>query len=188
LTSDDRTYPSRRSIRLPTYDYTSGGAYFVTICTQNGECLFGRIRDAGLSLNAAGQMVDAEWQRLPERFPTARLDTHVVMPNHFHGIVWIVENDVDDGDAIRRPALGDIIGAFKSLTTQQYIRGVRDRGWRPFERRVWQRNYWEHVVRDEDSLNDIRQYIEANPERWVDDQLHPDAPQNPFSRSWSKRR
>lgn len=187
MTRDDRAYPRRRSIRLSGYDYTSAGAYFVTICAQNGECLFGRIGEDGLSLNEAGQMVDAAWQRLPERFPTLKLDAHVIMPNHFHAVLWIVENDVDDGNAAHRPALGAIIGAFKSLTTQHFIRGVRERGWRPFDGRVWQRNYWEHVVRNEESLNDIRRYIQTNPERWIHDRLHPDAPENPFNRSWSKR-
>jgi REP element-mobilizing transposase RayT len=78
-------------------------------------------------------------------------------------------------------ALGDIVGAFKSITTHEYIRGVRELGWPSFDKRVWQRNYWEHIIRNEGSLNRIRHYIETNPARWTDDQLHPDAPPNPVN-------
>ncbi len=158
----------RRSIRLRGYDYSSAGAYFVTICAQNRMGLFGTICDGITQLNAAGQMVAGEWQGLVERFPGIDLDEYVVMPNHFHGI--LVTNNPT------RVALGDTIGAFKSVTTHKYIQGVQHEEWASFERRVWQRNYHEHVIRDEADLQHIRDYVTTNPQKWELDQLHPDNP------------
>lgn len=151
----------RRSIRLKGYDYTAPGAYFVTICVQGRACLFGAADRGGIALNDAGVMVQAEWLALPARFPTLRLDAFVVMPDHMHGIVVILEPRAGDVH------LGDAVGAFKSLSTNAYICGVRQHSWPPFGRRLWQRNYYEHVVRDEAALNRIRSYIVANPGRWA---------------------
>jgi len=80
-----------------------------------------------------------------------------------------------------RPALGDVVGAFKSITTHEYIIGVRNNVWLPFDKRVWQRNYWEHIIRNNVAYERIEQYIQDNPARWIEDQLHPDAPPNPFN-------
>jgi putative transposase len=166
----------RRSIRLRGYDYSSAGAYFVTICAQNRMSLFGTICDGIMQMDAAGQMIAGEWQGLVERFPDIELDEYVVMPNHFHGIlvinnprrVWASTRDA--------PTLGDMIGAFKSITTHKYIQGVQHEEWPPLERRVWQRNYHEHVIRDEADLQHIRDYVATNPQKWELDQLHPDNP------------
>lgn len=186
----------RRSVRLKGYDYTQSGAYFVTICAQHRECLFGEIQHGEMVLNDAGRMVQAEWERLPQRFPLVMLDACVVMPNHIHGIIILhtpersIPNPADgattsgattrvaptDRDAdtgICRPALGDIVGAFKSITTNVYIQGVREGGWPPFDRRVWQRNYHERVIRNERELDAISQYIVHNPARWDDDIENP---------------
>jgi REP element-mobilizing transposase RayT len=172
----------RRSIRLSGYDYAQAGAYFVTICAQNKACVFGQITDGQVKRNEAGHMLQCVWDALPGRFPTVELDAFVVMPNHIHGVVVIAQNvgatlvvAQDQRRAGTRPAptLGDIVGAFKSITTHQYALGVKERGWPPFTRRLWQRNYYEHVIRNEISLSAIRLYIEGNPVLWPYDHDNP---------------
>ena len=283
----------RRSIRLKGYDYSQAGAYFITICTQDRACLFGKVVNGEMRLNDAGRMVLAEWNRLPERFPHLVLDAFVVMPNHVHGIVVITNPATDDtattaptivgtglvpvpnagtmgavpdagtmgaapdtgamgaapdagtmgaapnagamgaapdagmmgavpnagtmgaapnagalgaapnagtmgaapdagamgaapdagmmcavpddgattrvaptvGDIVA-PTVGDIVGAFKSRVTVEYIRGVKTSGWPPFRGRLWQRNYYEHIIRNERALERIRDYILTNPLHW----------------------
>ena len=174
----------RGSIRLAGYDDAQPGSYFVTITLQNRKSLFGRIADGEMRLNDAGKMVAEVWATLPERFTSIESDIYMVMPNHFHGIITIVgaslvgaqpneEMDYKDSasktGAGTRPApthLGKVTGAFKSITTVQYVRGAKELGWRPFAVRLWQRNYYEHVIRNEHSLQRIREYIRTNPERW----------------------
>lgn len=179
----------RRSIRLKGYDYTRPGAYFVTICTQNQQCLFGEVVDGEMRLNQAGHMVQAEWNALPDRFPSVGIDAFVVMPNHVHGIIVITNDIVGAGlvpalngattinGATTRvaPTIGNVVGAFKSRTTVLYTYGVKQIGWTPFRGRLWQRNYYEHVIRDESSLNHIRQYILDNPLRWAMDRQNSNA-------------
>lgn len=182
----------RRSIRLKGYDYRQTGAYFVTICTQNRACLFCKVVDGEMRLNEAGQMVLAEWNVLPERFPMVELDAFVVMPNHTHGII-VITNDIvgaglvpaqNDAGLVPAPAperatkrvpptLGDVVGAFKSRTTVLYASGVKQLGWTPFPGRLWQRNYYERIICDEESLNRIRRYILQNPVRWTMDRENP---------------
>jgi REP element-mobilizing transposase RayT len=294
----------RRSIRLKGYDYSQAGAYFVTILAQDRARVFGEIVDDAMQLNAAGEMVLAEWDALPSRFPTIELDAFVVMPNHVHGIIVITENpsnvvgaglvpapvavrdDVGattvgattdqattdrattvgattvgattvgattdgattdrattdgattdgattdrattvgattvgattvgattvgattvgattdrattdrattvgattvgattrvaptDADAATvvspvAPTVGDVVGAFKSLTTVLYTRGVKQSAWPPFRGRLWQRNYYEHIIRDEAALVRIREYIANNPLQWALDRENP---------------
>jgi putative transposase len=169
---------NRRSIRLKGYDYTQAGAYFATICTQNRACLFGDVVDGVMRLNGAGRMVAVEWALLPKRFPNVQLDAMVVMPNHLHGIIVITDPAVVGAGLVPAPTaphrattrvsptVGDVVGAFKSRVTVEYTRGVKTSGWLPFSGRLWQRNYYEHIIRNEESLNRIRQYIANNPLRW----------------------
>ena len=152
----------RPSLRLRNYDYTQPGAYFVTICTLDRVSLFGEIRDGAMHLNDAGKMVQATWEELPQRFAHISLDGFVVMPNHHHGIVVIEERRPNQG-------LGQIIGPFKPLTTNRYIVGARQDGWPRVAGRLWQDNYYEHIVRNEASLQRIRDYIARNPENWETD-------------------
>ena len=161
MASYDPERHHRRSKRLLGYDYRSPGSYFVTLTMQRRRPLFGAIHGGVLLLSAAGAMLAEHWQALPARFPTMALDEWVVMPDHMHGIVVL-----RDGTAQAAPALGAIIGAFKSLTTNAYIAGVRAQGWPAFEGRLWQRDYYERIVRDEAALRAIRAYIERNPQRW----------------------
>ena len=185
----------RRSIRLRGYDYSRSGAYYVTLCTQDRACLFGEVVDGDMQVNDAGCMVSDAWHSLSDRFPNIDLDAFVVMPNHVHGII-VITNDampvndgnivgaglvpaldvvpVNDGATTRvAPTLGDVIGAYKSVVTVQYARAVKTHGWTPFRKRLWQRNYHEHVIRNADSLNRIRQYILDNPRRWNEDRYNP---------------
>jgi REP-associated tyrosine transposase len=200
---DDRRYTTmkynpdkhhRRSIRLRGYDYSRPGAYFITICVQNRASLFGDVLDGEMRLNDAGRMVQTCWEQLPQQFPALELNTYVVMPNHFHAIAILVEAPVvstNGASVIARSAsrrgaagdltLGDIIGAFKSVTTNEYIRGVQQSGWLAFDRRLWQYNYWEHIIRNQTRFHQIRGYIQTNPARWSMDQLHPAAHPNRFN-------
>ncbi len=178
----DLPKPHRRSIRLKGYNYAQEGAYFVTICTQGRACLFGRIEEEAVLLSGAGWMVQTVWESLPRRFSGVELDAYVIMPNHLHGIVVLVGAPLVG--ALARagtrpaptktdPALGDIVGAFKSIASNLYIRGVLEAGWLPFHRRLWQRNYYEHIIRNRADLARIRQYINDSPAHWVDDPENP---------------
>ncbi len=183
----------RRSIRLRGYDYAWPGAYFVTIVTQGRECLFGDVVGDAMQLNKAGHAVLEVWGGLPDRFPAVQLDAFVVMPNHVHAIVIIVgagiapprvpdregaaPRDKGEGAASRgdhegaassAPTLGDVMRAFKSLSALSVNRLVGRSG-----QPLWQRNYFEHVVRDEADLDRARRYIEANPQRWAEDEENP---------------
>jgi len=190
----------RRSLRLKGYDYTHAGAYFVTICTQNRECLFGEVVDGEMRLNDAGRMVEKWWAELNNKFPNIETDENIVMPNHFHGIVVIAAdrpgltngnvgadlrvcpestgaNDeitgAHTGAPLRGAPLPEIVQWFKTMTTNEYIRGVKTLDWPPFRGRIWQSNYYEHIIRDEASLNRIREYIANNPMQWALDRENP---------------
>lgn len=147
--------------------------------------MFGLIAENRMCLNAAGAMTETWWCKLPTKFPLVATDDYVVMPNHFHGIVYVGaapcgRPGVDE--AGRRsgrphgvaPTLGQIVSWFKTMTTNQYIRGVKEDGWLPFPGRLWQRNYYEHIIRDEDELNYYRAYIADNPAHWQTDEDNPD--------------
>jgi len=186
------------------YDYTLSGAYFVTICVEGGKCLLGDVAADEMQLNAAGVVVLNCWNALQQRFDGAVVDASIVMPNHFHGIIFLLGDDraevetkysseraatraaptagtgddgveagkKDTGDSAV-PSLGSVVGAFKSITTNEYIRGIRDYGWSGFERRLWQRNYWERIIRNERELEAIQRYIWLNPASWKKDRLNP---------------
>ena len=175
----DPSIHHRRSLRWHKHDYASASAYYVTICVEGFHCLFGHVSAGVMNLNSAGRMVDSQWRAIPARFPTTQLEDWIVMPNHFHGILRIVgtpHRGAPQRAGMRpAPALGDAIGSFKSLTTDGYIIGVRRLGWRRFERRVWERNYYEHVIRDQDELGKIRQYIRRNPLMWTCDRYNPES-------------
>jgi len=188
--------PGRRSIRLKGYDYAQAGAYFVTLCTQGRSFLFGEIAAHEMQANEAGAMVIEEWHALPMRYPGVHLDAFVLMPNHIHAVLFLAPEEAvgaglvpaplsqpnrsatPDAGATTRVApvtLGDVIGAFKSITTVRYARGVETRGWPAFSQRLWQRNYYEHIVRDDESLQQIREYIAENPACWDLDGENPRA-------------
>jgi putative transposase len=164
----------RRSIRLRNYDYSQPGAYFVTIDTYGGERLF----DDPVLRGVAETM----WQRIPRHFPFVELDEWIVMPNHMHGILVLVDHargaNASPGGNIpshQRPSgppsgsLGAIVGNFKSVVTRR-INRIRKTPGVP----IWQRNYYERVIRNERELAAIRQYIRDNPRNWAEDRENPD--------------
>ena len=235
--------PSRRSVRLPEYDYASAGSYFITICTQHKEHRFGQIANDEMCLNQAGNMVSERILAIPDRFPGTLIDSYVVMPNHIHFIITLLGYaPVHLGDAVgaghrARPLsdanaaadtlitkneapgveapgmdvpgndnvskspitsgpvgpkagghdgpplhgsidsrqqaihLGNIIGWFKASSTNYYIKGVKEGYYPPFDRRLWQRNYYEHIIRTDAAYKLIDEYIQTNPQRWAEDRL-----------------
>jgi putative transposase len=255
----------RHSIRLKGYDYRREGMYFITICTQHRECLFGEIIDGVMYLNSSGEAIARWWMELTSKFPSIELDEFVVMPNHFHGIIIIPnqigasvtyeqgahtgaplpENDQPVGADLRvcpdppqgkqtdrmgdrvtqaqdaivtcergahigaplqitnqsvgadlrvcpipaqgkptdrmgdrhnQPGIPQIVQWFKTMTTNEYIRGVKQYDWQPFVGKLWQRNYCEHIIRNDASFQRIRDYIVNNPSSWQRDGLHPENP------------
>lgn len=187
----------RRSIRLRDYDYAKGGAYFVTFVIQDRKCLFGTIAGGQILPNDAGRMVQTVWDSLPSHYAGVESDAFVVMPNHIHGIISLVgtepcarsaEKGQPQGVAptMDRTALSlpDVVHRFKTSTTKRYVDGVKQLGWRGFSGRLWQRNYFEHVIRSEDSLTRIRLYILDNPARWEFDRENPFATQPELADAW----
>lgn len=178
---------NRTSLRLPYYDYSQEGAYFVTIVTNKHSCLFGTIIDGEMILNDAGKMIDKVCQELPLLISQIQIKPYVIMPNHFHAVFIINDNDVgvdlrvypgqprrvaptEDYENIKtRTSLPNVIGRFKSLTTRRYVDGVEKHNWSRFDNRLWQRNYYEHVIRDERDYEVIVDYILCNPQNWEKD-------------------
>jgi len=170
----------RRFSRLPGYDYAQPGAYFVTLCIQQRECLFGEIESEEMVRSEAGAMVETWWRELHRKFPACSVDAFVVMPNHVHGVIVIHDlagagshADPRHESAYTDASLPRIVQWFKTMTTNAYIHGVDERGWPPFAGRLWQRNYYEQIVRDDVDLNRIREYIVNNPLSWKDDPDNP---------------
>jgi len=178
----------RHSIRLTGYDYTQNGCYFLTICTRNRECLFGEIQNAEMFLSNIGEKVNDCWQEIPKHFPQIVLHEYVIMPNHVHGIIEINNIDAIESD------IGVIVGANDysptnysplrsstnpaslssrpngtSRTVGSVVRGfkigvIKQMGFSP-----WQRNYYEHVIRNDESYQNIVQYMAQNPLKWEED-------------------
>jgi REP element-mobilizing transposase RayT len=238
----------RRSIRMQGYDYSQAGLYFVTICVQNRECLFGNVSDGEMILNDVGQMIEKWRVELSNKFSDIELDEYVIMPNHFHAIVMntgdghvgahlrvrpdlrVRPNDKNgehiegehtgsplhvrpdnhnmrpndkNGEHIKGEHTGSplhvrpdnhnmrpndkngehiegehtgsplhaVVQWFKTMTTNEYIRGVKTLNWQPFDKKLWQRNYYEHIVRDTDHYARIAGYIISNPAKWSDNTL-----------------
>jgi len=198
----------RRSVRLRGYDYRQGGAYFVTLCTYERECLFGEVAEGAMRENRYGEVARFCWSAIPGHFPQVSLGPFVVMPNHVHGVIMI-EDDGGRGTACRartdvtchahtdaacyaptdkalqactvegarfgKPAsgaLGVIVGSFKSAVSKQ-INALRDTAGAT----VWQRNYYEHIIRNDEEWFAIGEYIANNPAQWAVDRENPQAPQ-----------
>lgn len=180
----------RRSIRLKNYDYSQAGLYFVTICSQNRLCLFGNIADGEMNSNDAGEMVRTVWEQISTHYQGVEIDQFVVMPNHIHGIIALVgagpracpdggkpgDGQRDDGQpqgvAPTGFSLSDVVHRFKTMTTKKYTDGVKQHDWQPFSAKLWQRNYYEHIIRNDESYLEIADYIQTNPKRWQEDTYH----------------
>ena len=165
----------RHSLRLQGFDYTQEGAYFVTVCLQDRACLFGDISDGKMILNDVGLMAEKCWNEIPAHFPHIELDEFVIMPNHVHGILSITTavgaKNVSPlpSQQMHGPSktIGSVIRGFKIGVTKWMRQNT------PVYN-VWQRNYYEHVIRDSDDWNRTHLYIESNPRDWEDDEEHPD--------------
>lgn len=163
--------PQRKSIRIKDYNYAQAGAYFVTICTWRRVCLLSNVAGDRVELTPTGEAVARVWRWLGEHFAGVALDTWVVMPNHLHGIILLGADTDGDGRLTSRPyqaaltqPLGQLIGAFKTVSTRR-VNDLRRTPGAP----LWQRNYYEHVITNEDEFNRIRDYIEQNPFYWAED-------------------
>lgn len=175
----------RRSIRLKGYDYSQAGLYFITICTQNRECLFGEFRSPEMILNDAGNIANECWLVIPNHFPNVILHEFIVMPNHIHGIVELKtesvgaenfppyitngandSNGANDDSPLRSPSktIGSMVRGYKIGVTK-WMRQNTD----VYD--VWQRNYWEHIIRNENEYLRIAEYIINNPQQWDNDTL-----------------
>lgn len=214
----------RHSIRLKGYDYSQEGLYFITLCVQNKECLFGHIIDNHMDMNEAGKIVEKWVKELKNKYPNIEFGEYVVMPNHFHCIISIGAcNNLNHGELVGAPLCGrpldptinltidatittpivepfnittpdhhptldktnkygmhnkkynatinNMMDWFKTMTTNEYIRGVKTMGWLRFDGKLWQRNYWEHIIRNQQSYENISNYIIENPARWKEDKL-----------------
>ena len=180
--------PRRKSPRLPGYDYGTTGTYFITICVEGRQNLLGHIAEEVLVPTIAGLMVESWWGNITRRYPNIELGPYVIMPNHLHGILVVesaaTASSVGEArcglhsqgydETIGIPvSLTDVVGWFKSMTTTDYIRGVTDFGWPPFTKRLWQRSFYDHIIRNEPDLSRIVNYIEDNSRRWAEDQFNP---------------
>ena len=160
----------RKANRLEGYDYSRAGCYFVTICVQDKQSLFGEIIQDGMVLNQAGEIANTRWQWLSERYDYVELDEYVVMPNHFHGIL-IIQPRRDRSrpvptDVLKIKSLSELIGAFKTTSSKR----IREDGLACFK---WQRSFYDHVIRDDEDLKRVREYIQNNPLKWVLDEYNP---------------
>jgi putative transposase len=175
----------RRSIRLKDYDYSQGGAYFITVCTRKRENLFGNVTEGQIQLNRYGKVVNDFWDNIPTHFPSVDMDAFVVMPNHVHGIILIhdacrggVIPPTDNGmvspsrgevtSPLRKISLGQIV-AFYKYQTAKLVNQIRNTPGVT----IWQRNYHDHIIRDDEHLNKIREYVFENPLKWDLDDENP---------------
>ena len=182
----------RKSIRLKGHDYSQAGLYFITICCQNRACLYGDIVNGKMVLNNAGVMINQLWDEIPNDFKNIKLYEMIIMPNHIHGIIEIVGADSisalntqnstqNDGvnmvnradiESAPTPYIPMVVQSFKRHTMIKYIKMVKNGILPPFDKKIWQRNYWEHIIRNENEYQLIAQYIIDNPSKWGLDKLN----------------
>ena len=168
-------FPKRKSNRLKNYDYATPGYYFITACCENKLELFGAVINDKMLLNGAGKMVEQTLLEIPDFYRGFSLDTCIIMPNHIHVIIVIQNNKLlingqAQGPVPTKLSLSDIIHRFKTISTKKYIDGVKNKGWPPFSKKIWQRSFHDHIIRNERSLKKIREYIINNPENWNTDE------------------
>ncbi len=180
----------RRSIRLAEYDYSSEGFYFITVCIHKHRPLLGKIKEGRMHLSLVGQIVKEEFCRLTERYSFIKCHEYIVMPNHFHAIIQITDNvgaplagaqnratspmvytqGHPQGVPLQNMTLGQIVGAFKSITTNRCAKLYDEYGKKMGK--LWQRNYYEHIIRNQHSYDEIATYIIENPHHWHKDKLY----------------
>jgi REP element-mobilizing transposase RayT len=159
----------RRSIRLQGYDYSQAGLYFITICCQNRECLLGEMVNGEMICNDAGEMVQTAWNDLSNHYGHIKLDTFIIMPNHIHGIIALtnVRAGFKPAPTGKRHGLSEIVRALKTFSARHTNETRNTPG-----TKLWQRNYWEHIIRNENEYRRISEYITHNPTKWEQDKLN----------------
>ena len=173
----------RRALRLQHYDYSWPAWYYVTICTSDRLCVLGKIVSDQMVLSQWGNLAQQQWVWLPKHFPTVELDAHVVMPNHIHGIIIInnprrgeITSPLQNDPNMRgKPSLGKTVAFYKYQTTKMINEMKASPG-----ARFWQRNYYEHIIRNENDLHRLRPYVVNNPLQW---QIDEESPYNSLKRT-----
>jgi len=158
----------RRSVRLQGYDYSELGAYFVTVCARDRKSVFGFIVDGEMRLNRFGEIVRETWEGLPEHYLSIKLGSFIIMPNHIHAVIIITGAGLSPAPTPAHTPLPEIVQALKSFSTRR-CNEISGRSGKS----IWQRNYYEHIIRSEDELNQISEYVEANPAQWAEDEENP---------------
>jgi REP element-mobilizing transposase RayT len=172
----------RKSLRLTNFDYSQTGLFYITICVNQQLCLFGDVVDKKLQINDAGKMIAHSFIEITKHYHGFDIDTYIVMPNHFHGILIINKQPVgapprghpflkqrlfdQNTLTLNELSLGDVVGRFKSITTHRYIMGVKKNQWKPFYEKLWQRNYYDRIIKNKKTLYATRKYIIDNPLHW----------------------
>lgn len=182
----------KNSLRLNNYNYSWAGAYFITICSYKKESLFGKISDHSMQLNNFGKIVQKCWNQIPAKYKNVKIGDFVIMPNHIHCIIWIVEAIHESPETKqtihespykngvirelplrgerRKMLLSKIIGRFK-MNSSKLINNIRNSA----GSHIWQRGYYDHIIRNDEDLNNIKQYIQNNPQNWDKDKNNLDA-------------
>jgi putative transposase len=164
----------RQAIRLKNYDYSQSGAYFITICTKQKQCIFGDIKNGKMRFNVLGAIAGKYWQEIPEHFPNVALDVYTIMPNHLHGILWIIESS-ENGNKNRKfgdivvGSISSVVRSYKAIVSKKINQICHKKGLSV----VWQSRYHEKIIRDEKALVNIRSYIMNNPLNWDMDEENP---------------
>ena len=152
--------PKRKSPRIPGYDYSTNGAYFITVCTHEKKPIFGDVGADSIS----ARMIERTFLECIQKYPQVKSPIFTVMPNHFHAIIIIDRADMESA-----PTVSNVVRDFKRYSTLEYIKMVKDEKLPPFTERIWQRSFHDHVIRNEAGLLKIWNYIEGNPSRWEED-------------------
>ncbi len=162
----DMDFSSRKPMRLADYDYSTNGAYFITICTYRRQKLFGEVGEDSVAVS----MIEDTLAEIVPRFGNVECPKFVVMPNHFHGI--FVLDTVSPEKRKCAAKLPDVVRSFKSITTNRYIQLVRAGKLPPFQKRIWHRSFYDRIIRNEQEYNEIWAYIDDNPRRWKEDRYY----------------
>jgi putative transposase len=195
----------RKSIRLKNYDYSKNGYYFITICSKDRACIFGELTVGALlacaqnpctnemiTLSNIGKIIDYHWIHIPNQYENVFLDEYIIMPNHMHGIVVIDSERAQASNALSRtqassalpraqassaPTISQIIRSFKSKSAMEYLKYVKENTLN-LSGKIWQCNYYEHIIRDNKELDQIGEYIVHNPYKWDEDDDNPENKEN----------
>jgi REP element-mobilizing transposase RayT len=160
----EKDLPRRKPNRIPDYDYSQYGYYFITVCSNNHKKIFGEIKDSRMILNDYGVKVERILNDVVLKMGNMLLDNYVIMPNHVHLIIAINQES--------KEGIFEVIRDFKSITTLKYIEGVKEGIYEPFDKFIWQRSYFDHVIRNEKSYLEVSEYINNNPLKWALDKYN----------------